>query len=78
MQPSCPWLSLVMRAGFTVMILRHGNNPTNGEIKFAKTKKGETGEKQSQLHAPRGWLTENSSWQAEQSIPHTTVTFYGD
>jgi hypothetical protein len=23
-------------------------------------------------------ITKNSSWQAKQSIPHTTVTFYGD
>jgi hypothetical protein len=26
----------------------------------------------------RGLLTKNSSWQAKHSIPHTTVTFYGD
>jgi hypothetical protein len=29
MQPSCPWLSLMMRAGFTVMALRQSNNPQN-------------------------------------------------
>jgi hypothetical protein len=26
----------------------------------------------------RGLSTKNSFWQARQSIPHTTVTFYGD
>jgi hypothetical protein len=25
-----------------------------------------------------GFFAEHSSWQAKQSIPHTTVTFYGD
>jgi hypothetical protein len=25
-----------------------------------------------------GLFTKNSSWQAKQSIPHTTVTIYGD
>jgi hypothetical protein len=46
-------------------------------------RKGETGEKQSQEHAHhfftwRGLLTKSSSWHAKKSIPHTTVTFYGD
>jgi hypothetical protein len=27
---------------------------------------------------PGGLFTKNSSWQAKQSIPHNTVTFYGD
>jgi hypothetical protein len=26
----------------------------------------------------KGMLIKNSSWHAKQSIPHTTVTFYGD
>jgi hypothetical protein len=26
----------------------------------------------------RGLFTKNSSWQAKESIPHTTVMFYGD
>jgi hypothetical protein len=52
--------------------------------KLTKTEKGETGEEQTQEHAhqflltSRGLFTKNSSWQAKQSIPHTTVTFYGD
>jgi hypothetical protein len=34
-----------------------------------------------QTHGPltsRGLFTKNSSWQAEQSIPSTNMTFYGD
>jgi hypothetical protein len=30
------------------------------------------------LDIKRHCLQKNSSWQAKQSIPHTTVTFYGD
>jgi hypothetical protein len=48
-----------------------------------KTKKGKTGEGQSQEHAhnffiSRRSFTKNLSWQAKQSISHTTVTFHGD
>jgi hypothetical protein len=49
-----------------------------------QTETGETGEEQSQEHAhnvsltSRGLFINNSSWQAKQSIPHTTVMFYGD
>jgi hypothetical protein len=34
-----------------------------------------TGEEQSQEHAP--FFTKNSFQQAKQSIPHTTVMYYG-
>jgi hypothetical protein len=43
-----------------------------------QTEKGETGEEQSQEHAHNFLFTKNSSWQAKQSILHTTVTFYGN
>jgi hypothetical protein len=55
-----------------------------GKSKLTKTEKGKTGEEQSQEHANNflshhwGLFTKSSSWQAEQSIPHTIVTFYGD
>jgi hypothetical protein len=32
MQPSCPGLSLVTRAGFIVMTLRQNNSPPNGKV----------------------------------------------
>jgi hypothetical protein len=49
-----------------------------GNSKRTETEKGKTGEEQSQEHAHNFlWhhITKNSSWQAKQSIPHTTVTF---
>jgi hypothetical protein len=54
------------------------------KTKLSKTEKGETGREQSQVHAynfnltSRGLITKRSSWQAEQSIPHNIVTFYGN
>jgi hypothetical protein len=33
MESSCPWLSLVMRAGFTVMTLKQSNNPPKRKVK---------------------------------------------
>jgi hypothetical protein len=51
MQPSCPGLSLVTRAVFTVMTLRQSNNPPNEKSKITETEKGETDEEQSQEHA---------------------------
>jgi hypothetical protein len=51
MQPSCPGLSLVMRAGFTVMTLGQSNNPPKEKSKLTETEKGETGDEQSQEHA---------------------------
>jgi hypothetical protein len=55
----------------------------HGKSKITKTEKGKTGEEQCQEHAKfsltsRGLLIKNSSWQTKHSIPHTTVTFYGD
>jgi hypothetical protein len=56
----------------------------NGMIGSAQTEEGETGEEQSQEHVnqlsltSRGLFTKNSYWQAKQSIPHTTVTFYSN
>jgi hypothetical protein len=56
----------------------------NRKVQLTETEKCETGEKKSQEHAhhflftSRGIFAKNSSWQAKQSIPHTTVTFYGD
>jgi hypothetical protein len=52
MMHSCPGLSLVMRAGLTVMNLRQNNNPPPMEkSELTETKKGETGEEQSLEHA---------------------------
>jgi hypothetical protein len=46
--------------------------------KLTETGKGDTGEEQSMLIIFFDMFTKNSSWQARQSILHTTVTFYGD
>jgi hypothetical protein len=49
-----------------------------------QTEKGNTGKKansracSSFYLTSEGLFTKNSSWQAKQSISHTTVTFYGD
>jgi hypothetical protein len=48
--------------------------------KFRTDRKSEAVEEQSQMHAQiffdiKGTLHKDSSWQAKQSIPHTTVTF---
>jgi hypothetical protein len=37
-----------------------------------------SGEEQSQEHDHHFSLIKNSFWQAKYSIPHTTVTIYGD
>jgi hypothetical protein len=39
MQPSCPGLSLVTRAGFAVMTLRHRNNLPNGKVQSHRDRK---------------------------------------
>jgi hypothetical protein len=39
MEPSCPGLSLVTRAGFMVMILRKSNNPPNGKVQGHQDRK---------------------------------------
>jgi hypothetical protein len=55
----------------------------NGNLSSGQTEKGKTGEQQSQEHAHHflchqgGLFTRNSSWWAEQSVPHTTVMIYG-
>jgi hypothetical protein len=36
---SCPGLSLVTRAGFTVTILRQSNKPPNGKVQTPRPKK---------------------------------------
>jgi hypothetical protein len=50
MQASCPGLSLVMRAGFTVMTLRQSNNAPTGKVPTDQDQEDETGEEQSQEH----------------------------
>jgi hypothetical protein len=39
MQPTCPGLSLVMRAGFTVMTQRQSNNPPIGKVQTHQDRK---------------------------------------
>jgi hypothetical protein len=51
MQPSCPELSLVTRAGFTLMTLRQATILPMEKSNLTKTEKGEIGEEQSQEHA---------------------------
>jgi hypothetical protein len=51
--------------------------------KFTETEKGETGEEKVKsmliiILTSRGFFTKNSPWQAEESIPHIIVIFYGD
>jgi hypothetical protein len=54
-----------------------------GEESTSHTRVFEWHEEQSQEHAHnflrhQELFTKNSSWQAKQSIPHTTVTLYGN
>jgi hypothetical protein len=48
--------------------------------KLTETTKGETGNKHSQEHDLHSDIKgiKKSSWQAKQSIPHTTVKVYGE
>jgi hypothetical protein len=84
MQPSCPGLSMVMRTGLTVMTLRQSNNPPNIKIQTHQDRKrrdrwrAKSRACSSFSLTSRGLFIKNSSWQAEQSSPHTTVMFYSD
>jgi hypothetical protein len=49
-QPSCPRLSLVKSAGFTVITLWQSNIPPKEKSKINRTKRGKTDEEQSQEH----------------------------
>jgi hypothetical protein len=71
-----PWKLLCRRSGKKAWAV-------HGKSKLTETEKGETGEGQSQEHVHhifdiKELLTKNSYWQAKQSIPHITATFYGD
>jgi hypothetical protein len=46
-------------------------------VETRKTRKA-TGKIKSMFFDIKGFFTNKSSWQAKQSIPHTTVKFYGD
>jgi hypothetical protein len=63
-----------MRTGFTIMTLRQSHKPPNGKSK--QTDKGETGEEQSQEHDHFLQHHKEFVLKANQSIQHTTVTFY--
>jgi hypothetical protein len=84
MSPSCPRFSLVMRAGFTVMILRQSNSSPNGKVLIHWDQKGETGEEQSQVHAHHFLWHEGDYSQRicpgrpNSQFPNAIVTFYGD
>jgi hypothetical protein len=79
MQLSCPGLTMVPKAGFTVMTLRQTNNPPNGKVQTHRDRQRKTSEDQSQEHAHHFLRHKvGTSWQAKQQILHTTVTFYGD
>jgi hypothetical protein len=84
MQPSCPGLSLVRRAGFKVMTLRQSNSPLNGKVQTHWDRKrwdrwrAKSWACSSFSLTSRGLFTKNSSRQAKQSVLHTTVTFYGN
>jgi hypothetical protein len=85
MQPSCPGLSPVKRAGFMVITLRQSNNPPNGKVQTHQDRKRRNRWRAKSracssfpLTSSRGLFTKNLSWQAEQSILHTNVTIYGD
>jgi hypothetical protein len=72
MQPSHPGISMVIRAGLMVM-----NLETKQQSSQLKTSNSPRLNKMRQVTSRR-LFTENSSWQAKQSIPHATVTFYSD
>jgi hypothetical protein len=84
LQPSCPGLSLVTRARFTAMALRQSNYPPNGKVQTHRDRKrrdrwrAKSRACSSFFLTLRGLFTKNSTWQAKQSILHTTVMFYGD
>jgi hypothetical protein len=46
--------------------------------KFTEMRKKSEGNCSSFSLTPRKLFTDNSSWQPKHSIPHITVTFYGD
>jgi hypothetical protein len=51
----------------------------HGKSKLTETEKGERGQEHCSSFSltSSGLLTKNSSWQAKESVPHTTVTSYG-
>jgi hypothetical protein len=85
MQPSCSGLSLVIRGGFTVITYRD-----KGTVLLIEKSKSPRPNKRSRqvkskvksmfiiFFGIKGVVTNNSSWQAKQSIPHSTVMFYDD
>jgi hypothetical protein len=69
--------------GLSLVALRQSNNPPTGKSKLTGNKKGQTDEEQSEEDSHnflchRGDCSMDSFWEAKQSIPYTTVTFYGD
>jgi hypothetical protein len=56
----------------------HGKSKLTETQKGRDRRKAKPGACSSFSLTSRRLFTNNSSWQAKQSIPHTTVTFYGD
>jgi hypothetical protein len=79
---SCPGL-LVTRAGFRVMTLRQSNNLPNFKVQTHRDQRRWDRRRVKSRAClsfsltSRGLFTKNSSWQAKQSVLHTTVTLYG-
>jgi hypothetical protein len=75
MQPSCPGLSLVTSCDpETMQQSSQWKSPNSSRPKKARQVKSKV---KSMLIIFID-ITKKSSWQAKQSIPHTTVKFYGD
>jgi hypothetical protein len=85
MQPPSPGLSMVTRAEFTIITRRQNDSPLNGKVhtnrdrKKARQVKTKVKSMYIIFFDIKGFFfTKNSTWQTKQSIPHTTVTLYGD
>jgi hypothetical protein len=82
MQFSCPGLSLVTRAAFTVMTLRETNNHPNGKFKINSDRKSQDWWRVKSKACSSFSLTlvivQKEFVLAGQTVPHTAVSFYGD
>jgi hypothetical protein len=78
---SAVFLSIIVSGDESLIysyVLRQSNIPPMKRSKLAETDKGKTGEEQSQDNTHSFDFSKNLSWQAIQSVLHTTAMFYDD